>query len=78
MSANSMIARARTRATSQLGWRSPLPDQERNEGCRQGAGFTEDGELKDGQIPTAPEWAEEAGATAVQQKSPELGRFMAA
>nr|WSW48630.1 DUF6086 family protein [Streptomyces sp. NBC_01001] len=41
-------------------------------------GFTEVGGLKDVQVPTAPDSSEGAWAAALQQKSRELGRFMAA
>ncbi|WP_181923751.1 DUF6086 family protein [Streptomyces inhibens] len=43
----------------------------------QPADFAEGGELKDVQVPTAPDSAEGAWAAALQQKSRELGRFMA-
>ncbi|WP_329180372.1 DUF6086 family protein [Streptomyces decoyicus] len=43
----------------------------------QSAGFTEADGLKDVQVPMAPDPSEGAWAAAVQQKSRELGRFMA-
>lgn len=42
------------------------------------AGSTEDGDLKDVQVPSAPVTSEVAWATALEYKSRELGRFMAA
>lgn len=42
------------------------------------ADFTEDAGLKDVQVPAAPVSSEEAWAAALQRKSRELGRFMAA
>ncbi|MEV0116875.1 DUF6086 family protein [Streptomyces sp. NPDC050844] len=44
----------------------------------QPAGFAEVGGLKDVQVPAAPDSSEGAWAAALQQKSRELGRFMAA
>ncbi|MFE0381955.1 DUF6086 family protein [Streptomyces inhibens] len=43
----------------------------------QPAHFAEGGELRDVQVPTAPDSSEGAWAAALQQKSRELGRFMA-
>ncbi|WP_249375554.1 DUF6086 family protein [Streptomyces sp. I05A-00742] len=45
---------------------------------RQPAGFAEAGGLKGIQVPTAPDSSEGAWAAALQQKSRDLGRFMAA
>ncbi|MGQ4377517.1 DUF6086 family protein [Streptomyces sp. SAS_267] len=42
------------------------------------AGVAEDGVFKDVQVPAAPDSSEGAWAAALQQKSRELGRFMAA
>ncbi|MFD8411030.1 DUF6086 family protein [Streptomyces sp. NPDC059650] len=44
----------------------------------QPAGFAEVGDLKDVQVPTAPDSSDGAWAAALQQKSRELGRCMAA
>ncbi|WP_432144723.1 DUF6086 family protein [Streptomyces sp. bgisy084] len=44
----------------------------------QSAGFAEVAGVKDVQVPTAPDPSEREWAAAVQQKSRELGRFMAA
>ncbi|GHB68139.1 hypothetical protein GCM10010347_42830 [Streptomyces cirratus] len=44
----------------------------------QSGGFAEDGGLEDVQVPAAPVSSEEARVAALQYKSRELGRFMAA